>query len=117
MDTESRLPNADAAYVPLGKVTSYLLSLNHPVGRSKARFFRGLGFDDDSAPRLKFELERLAREGKVVQKIPGSYGIKYIVEGDISTPSGVETWLTTVWLIESGRLRPRLVTAYPLQER
>lgn len=117
MDTESRLPNADAADVAPGKVTDYLLSLSHPVGRYKARFFLGLGFDEDSAPLLQRELERLAREGKVAQSIPGSYGIKYIVEGKIDTPSGVEAWLTTVWLIETGRLRPRLVTAYPLQER
>ncbi len=116
MCTGSRLPNADAAYVPPEKVTSYLLSLSHPVGRSKARFFHGLGFDHHNALLLQLELGRLAREGEVVQTIPGEYGSKYIVEGKIGTPSGVQASLRTVWLIETGEARPRLVTAYPQDE-
>jgi hypothetical protein len=40
-----KLPNADKAYVPPNKLLDYLLSLSHPVGGSKARFFRSAGFD------------------------------------------------------------------------
>ncbi|WP_416223734.1 DUF6883 domain-containing protein [Thermoflexus sp.] len=40
------LPNAGNAYVPLSKITRYLLSETHSVGRAKARFFRALGFNE-----------------------------------------------------------------------
>jgi hypothetical protein len=40
------LPNAENAYVPLSKITRYLLSETHSVGRAKARFFRALGFNE-----------------------------------------------------------------------
>jgi len=108
-----RLPHAGGAYVPRGKVKGYLLSLSHPLGRSKARFFRGIGFDEQDAELLETELLRLAREGTVVERIPGDYGTKYIVRGGINTPAGERVSVTTVWLIETGQVRPRLVTAYP----
>ena len=117
MDTESGLPNAGAAHVPRGKVSEYLLSLSHASGGSKARFFRGLGYDDDTASMLKVELLRLARHGELVRTIPGRYGTKYIVEGKVRRPIGGQAWLTSVWLIERGKTRPRLVTAYPRPER
>ena len=117
MGTSSGLPNADAAYVPRGKVSGYLLSLAHPLGHPKARFFRGLGFDDENAAMLEAELERLAREGELVRMIPGLFGTRYILEGRIRTPGGGLVSLTTVWLVESGKMRPRLVTAYPRKQR
>jgi hypothetical protein len=48
-----RLPNRQQAYVPDTKLTGYLLSLVHPVGRSKARFFRRFGFDDSNVEMLQ----------------------------------------------------------------
>jgi len=41
-----RLPNGTNAYVPREKLVEYLLSETHAVGKSKARFFRGFGFDE-----------------------------------------------------------------------
>ncbi len=38
------LPNADQAVVEKAKITEYLLSLDHPDGRSKAEFFARFGF-------------------------------------------------------------------------
>lgn len=113
MGTSSGLPNADAAYVPPGKLSGYLLSLSHPLGHPNARFFRELGFDEENASTLEAELVRLASESEVVGRIPGDYGTKYILEGRIRTPGGGLVSLTTVWLIERGKSRPRLVTAYP----
>jgi hypothetical protein len=40
------LNNAQEAVVPLEKLTDYLLSQSHPEGKSKAKFFRGLGFNE-----------------------------------------------------------------------
>ena len=47
-----RVPNAAAARVDLEKITAYLLSDAHPIGRIKAKFFKGLGF----TPELPGEL-------------------------------------------------------------
>lgn len=117
MGTKSGLPNAEAAHVPPGKVSGYLLSLSHPSGRSKARFFRGLGYVVETVRMLETELLRLARDGELAGVVPGRYGTKYIVEGKIRRPGGGEAWLTSVWLIEKGKTRPRLVTAYPREQR
>ena len=35
------LPEAESARVDREKLTGYLLSESHPIGRSKAKFFRG----------------------------------------------------------------------------
>ncbi len=51
-----KLPHRDRAHVPMRKLTNYLLSPSHPVGRSKAPFFRGLGFNASDADALRAEL-------------------------------------------------------------
>ena len=42
-----KLPNASVARVDFEKLTEYLLSETHPIGRSKAAVFRRLGFSRD----------------------------------------------------------------------
>jgi hypothetical protein len=39
------LPHREKAYVETRKLRDYLLSETHLVGKWKARFFRGMGFD------------------------------------------------------------------------
>lgn len=35
-----KLPDKEKAYIPLLKIKDYLLSETHPIGKSKAKFFR-----------------------------------------------------------------------------
>ena len=51
-----KLPNREDAYIPSGKLGGYLLSKTHVVGRWKARFFSGLGFNDTNVDLLKDRL-------------------------------------------------------------
>mgnify|MGYP006953970691 FL=1 len=44
------------------------------------------------------------------------HGQKYIVDGELATPCGQRPVVRTVWVVDAGRVIPRLVTAYP-QER
>jgi hypothetical protein len=44
------------------------------------------------------------------------YGMRYSVDGTIETPDGRSPGVRTVWQVDTGDGRPRLVTAYPLQE-
>ena len=39
-----RLPNAEQAITPIGKLRDYLLDEEHPEGEPKAVFFLGMGF-------------------------------------------------------------------------
>ena len=41
-------------------------------------------------------------------------GVSYLVEGPLATPSGRQPRVRTVWLVETGELAPRFITAYPL---
>jgi hypothetical protein len=40
------LPNKLQAYISISKITDYLLSESHVVGKSKAKFFRSFGFNE-----------------------------------------------------------------------
>jgi hypothetical protein len=42
------------------------------------------------------------------------YGKKYVIDGELETPSGDMIHLRTIWIIETGDDIPKLVTAYPL---
>jgi hypothetical protein len=108
------LPNADQAIVPAEKLTNYLLSETHPVGKLKARFFRSLGYDERNVDLLREQLREIARSGVVSKKFdPSPYGTKYIVDGQLISPTGGQVLIRTVWVIEPGQ-PPRFVTAYPL---
>lgn len=107
------LPNRQQAFVAERKLTHYLLSLSHPVGGPKARFFRGHGFTKETSALLKEELLQLARKNEVRAEEATPHGTKYVVEGLIDTPHGTTVAVRTVWMIERERSAPRFVTAYP----
>jgi len=107
------LPNAEGAQVDPKKLKEYLLSETHPIGRSKAKFFRGLGFDESNFGILEEGLIGIAKTEEVLEAEPSPHGIKYVVDGFITTPSGTRIRLRTVWIVEKDQDRPRFVTAYP----
>ncbi|MFI5387895.1 MAG: DUF6883 domain-containing protein [Fimbriimonadales bacterium] len=109
-----RLPKAENARVDHEKLTRYLLSETHPVGRSKAKFFRGVGYDESSVTVLEQGLIEIARTEAIVETAASRHGMKYIVDGLITTPSGGRVRVRTVWIVDAGEDRPRFVTAYPL---
>ncbi|MFW6193616.1 MAG: DUF6883 domain-containing protein [Gemmatimonadota bacterium] len=44
---------------------------------------------------------------------PTRHGMKYVVDGELTTPDGRTARIRTVWIAQPGNPRPRLVTAYP----
>jgi hypothetical protein len=56
-----KLPNPAGAIVDVEKVRDYLLSSAHPVGRLKAAFFVGLGYQHEDWDRLHRDLLDFAR--------------------------------------------------------
>jgi len=109
------LPNRSSAQVPLEKVTDYLLSETHAVGKSKARYFRSYGFNDATASDLAEKLLKIAQHAPVDSSERSPYGTKYIVDGELETSNGVMIQVRTIWIIENDTEIPRFVTAYPAE--
>ena len=109
-----KLPHAEEAVVPQDKIEQYLLNPGHPIGGSKAAFFQAFGFSRERWHDLADALRQHARAHFVASTVTDAEGTTYLVEGVLETPSGRRPRLRTVWLVETGRLAPRFITAYPL---
>jgi hypothetical protein len=107
-----RLPNRSRASVARRKVTAYLLSVAHPVGGAKARFFESRGYSVEVPERLEESLLEVASEGAVTKEEATEWGTKYVVEGVVEAPDGNPLSLATVWIVDDSG-DPVLVTAYP----
>jgi hypothetical protein len=108
-----KLPNRENAYIEPQKLYDYLLSKIHPVGMWKARFFRAHGFDETNSDLLKQQLMAIIHSEDVKDVTVSPFGTKYIIDGAIKTPAGSTVKVRTVWIIDEGEDRPRLVTAFP----
>lgn len=109
-----KLPNVEEAIVPRRKAEDYLLNLEHPDGGSKARFFVRFGFQRSAWGLLAEALRNHARVHPLADSTTDSDGTTYVVEGTLETPSGRKPRVRSVWLVETGDLAPRFITAYPL---
>jgi hypothetical protein len=112
-----KLPNAHLATVPIDKIVGYLLSPTHPRGKSKATFFRNLGFDESAPESLATELMRHAMENDVLHETATEFGVRYVIDGWIGSAIGHQARIRTAWFIDHGREIPRFVTAHPIRGR
>lgn len=110
-----KLPNAEHARVDREKVTAYLLSMHHPRGTAKARFFESFGFQAANWTVLADALHRHAVRHMVTQTVESAYGTLYAVEGELESPDGRNPRVRTIWIIESGIEEPRLITAHAIE--
>lgn len=114
--TGKRMPGLEPASIAESKVRGYLLSAEHPSGRAKAAFFLAFGFDGSRWPELREALLAHGRDNLVVRILPAAEGMRYIVEGPLSTPAGRAPRVRTVWTIHTGETLARFITAYPCKE-
>jgi hypothetical protein len=112
-----KLPNLDEAYAPEEKVRDYLLNVEHENGRGKALFFMRFGFSIDNWEALAQAIISHAHEHEVVKAVTTRFGVRYVIEGVLQTPSRRTPQVRAVWFIPVDDYRPRLTTAYPLEER
>ena len=110
-----KLPNNESAYVQQPKIVSYLLSEAHSVGKSKAKFFRSLGFDEFNTELLIQGLLNIARSYDVTETLKTIHGTKYVIVGDLHTPSDRTVTILTVWIVDAGTGAPRFITARPFK--
>jgi hypothetical protein len=111
-----KLPNIEQAYVPLDKITGYLLDVEHENGRGKALFFIHFGFSVAKWEELAQALIRHANEYEVVKQETTRFGTRFVIEGALPTPSQRTPQIRVVWFIPKNEEQPRLATAYPLEE-
>lgn len=115
--TGMKLPNAHLTIVDREKIVDYLLNPAHSDNGGKAKFFWGLGFTVEQWQVFAEALRTLARSFPVMERVESPHGIKYIVIGRIETASGRSQGVRTVWIMDKGNDNPRLVTAYPGEEK
>ncbi len=111
------LPNNENAFIAPAKLTEYLLSETHKDGKSKAKFFRKYGFNEENVDLLEKELLNLARDREVTEIEPTEYGIKYKIVGTINTPVEKTISILTIWIINTDQDCPGFVTARPFSEK
>ena len=107
-----KLPRAGQAVVQEAKITTYLLSETHPVG--KAGFFLRFGFHPGNWQVLADAFRAHALEHEVSATQDSPHGTRNFVEGPLNTPQGRRPLVRTVWIVDKGAELPRLVSAYPL---
>jgi hypothetical protein len=107
------LPNRENAYISPEKLTEYLLSVSHSTGKTKARYLRTVGFNEQTADILQQGLIGIAQSCRVVNSVVTVHGEKFIIDGELQAPNRNFIQLRTIWIIDTGHNRPRFVTAYP----
>jgi hypothetical protein len=100
------------AIISRDKVTGYLLSLSHPIGRYKAAFFASLGYSADAPEVFEHDVAELLR-AEIEEIDVTEYGLKFSSGGLLTGPNGRQAYVLAIWIILSGEHAPRLVTAYP----
>ena len=109
----TKIPNSETAYVPLEKITKYLLDLTSQDGHSKARFFLQMGFSVDDPELFAAALANQAVTGTVFRTKVTKYGTRYDMIGELSCPNGRVVTIRSGWFINLGATAPRLITAFP----
>ena len=109
-----KIPNRQNAIVSPAKLTRYLLSNRHPIGSSKALFFRKPGFSLMSWGELADELLEMARTCDAL-RIPSPFGMKYRIVAPLVGPSGRSAEVISIWIVGHEDSIPRFVTAYPVE--
>jgi hypothetical protein len=106
-----KLPGAESAVVPRRKAEDYLLNCEHPIGGGKAKFFIRFGFRRERWEEFAAALRRHSPENPVADMLQDADGITYVIEGRMNTPSERQPRVRTIWLVETGELAPRFITA------
>ncbi|MEJ7823651.1 MAG: DUF6883 domain-containing protein [Chitinophagaceae bacterium] len=106
------MPNNEQSIVVDKKITEYLLSDSHEIGKHKANFFKRFGFDISDIETFKHSLIQHSVEREIEQTKNTEYGNKYELKCEFQTPDERNPCIVTVWIIENGKQKPTLITAY-----
>ncbi len=110
-----QIPLAEQAFIPVEKLTDYLLNVDHADGGPKARVFAHAGFRAEAPEEFELALreQHLTRDARLGK--PSPFGTKYEISGRLIGPTGT-VFETSVWIIRHGETVPRLITVVPEDE-
>lgn len=110
-----KMPNFKNANVHKSKITDYLLSETHPVGRYKARFWLKFGFSPSHHKELMDAFRKHAYNDYVKMEKTG-FGTRYVIEAPLISLDGRNPFVRSIWFVDYDESPPSLVTAYPVGE-
>jgi len=111
--TEMKIPNNEYSLVADNKITDYLLSETHEIGKHKAEFFKRFGFSLNEIDTFKYSLIQHSIDRDIVETKHSNFGVKYELKCEFKTPDDRNPCIKTVWIVENGHEEPKLITAYP----
>jgi tagatose-1,6-bisphosphate aldolase non-catalytic subunit AgaZ/GatZ len=59
------------------------------------------------------DIVEIARRNEVTRTEQSPYGVRYVIGGEVTTPTGAIRLIRTVWFIDNEEQIPHFVTAYP----
>ena len=109
-----RLPQAEHAFLDVGKIEDYCLNPTHLHGRHKARVFRdALGLNRADAVWLKAVLLRGIGDHDAVRLAADDYGTRWRVDVAVRRHD-LSAVVRTIWIVRTGEDFPRFVTCWVL---
>jgi hypothetical protein len=108
-----KFPNAASAIISREKLADYLLDPSHPDGGSKADLLISFGYVRSAWQILEDDIRRMHLEEEVVATKQTSWGTRYEIVAPLVGPNGDGVLFRSVWQIDLGTDRPRLITMYP----
>ena len=107
------IPNADKAIIASEKLRDYLLNPAHRRGSAKAKLLLSCGYKAESWQVLEADLRRQHLTVDFLAAKDNAYGRSFEIRAPLNTPSGRRVNFQSIWQIDAGTDRPRLITMYP----
>jgi len=107
------LPNAKNAIISEEKLAGYLLDVFHRRGGSKAKLLISLGYDPQHWQVLSDDLRRQHLTAEVIEQRETAWCTRFEIVAPLTGPTDDTVLFRTIWQIDLGTDRPRLITMYP----
>lgn len=96
------------------KNENYLLNKNHPVGKSKAKFFsEELGYNKGDGMKLNKAFNNAIVGKKPIKEVVTDFGTKLTFNVKVKGLNGKSANVTIVIQKDKGKSNYRIITAYP----
>lgn len=110
------IPNADAAFIDLRKLTEYSLNPEHHTGKHKAKVFADvLGITLDQVEILYNALLEVVRTQNTELGEKDEFGQRYVIDFEMTTENR-SAIIRSAWIIREGEDFPRLTSVYVRSE-
>lgn len=110
-----RLPQGERAIIDIRKLADYCVSKTHPRGRNKARVFQAaLGLGRGDAAWLRDVLLAAATVNEAEYAATDAWGEQWRLDAPVEWRDRRAT-VRTVWVVRTGEMSPRFVTAWALE--